>query len=593
MMREQSPEDLKWMGTYVQDYQRVRDKIQDALQKMKPAVLNYYTPRQTCFRLIQIDFNQQIDLVKSGRPLASLPVLEMPKPIPYPATPKQFYTISHEPKHPIAPIGVHPTGASNAAGGAPSNMAAKNRSYSPGPVNSSMVNGSSPSARTAQQASSTTVAAQPQNISSQTNLGGGGQFKQQMNENQSSMNEISPNQYMQQQQQSSTNAQQQQQKGPPSVQQQQQMSQPVQQSMRNDFTPWSDPLQGLTQSLFGNKPLVNMLDNFGTYPTSGASMPQGLVQQGQQSASLNKNAPSSPAVHVQQVPPPQLMSTIPPPPIVLPPNTATATGQWHPSAAAAAVAAGWTFGGPPPPSQQQQMYTAASRQLHSAPPQSMDQQQQSQNGPVGAQDDSMQSYGRSSRQQTERNSPLSSIDTSMDSQITSDKSKQIDAVVEQLRSVFPHLNSESIRDCVNEFRSMQYNRSLKGLSIEHLFYGVSNVIFARHKSQQNASGWSVPPPFSLGANPDGSSNGPASQYGAGPFEQQQQPLCTLCGCGMRGNDVYTLNCNHTFHNNVLAFSTNVQEKVGRQGQKISVCIRSSELKERKTQRHAHADKNDM
>lgn len=36
---------------------------------------------------------------------------------------------------------------------------------------------------------------------------------------------------------------------------------------------------------------------------------------------------------------------------------------------------------------------------------------------------------------------------------------------------------------MNEFRSMQYNRSLKGLSSEQVFNGVLGVIYARHNQQ--------------------------------------------------------------------------------------------------------------
>lgn len=43
--------------------------------------------------------------------------------------------------------------------------------------------------------------------------------------------------------------------------------------------------------------------------------------------------------------------------------------------------------------------------------------------------------------------------------------------------------SEMIRDFIHEFRSLQYNRSLKGLTGEQVFNGVAAIIYPRQKQQ--------------------------------------------------------------------------------------------------------------
>lgn len=513
--REQQVEDFKWLQTYVQDWQKVKDKIHDTLQKMK------------------MDFSQQVESVKCGKSLTSLPVLDLPKPIPFPPTPKQFHALIHEPKQPIAPIGIHPGTALSATNHQ------KNRSFSPnqpsgGASGGVMVNG------TAQRPISNSGG-----VVNGPVTGGGGQ-QQQTGGSDGQNTNVAPNDggYGQQQatggsNSASSNAQASSGGGSTITTSQtgmvnhqtpsllnaghalaQQMSANV---GRQDFTPWSDPLQGLTQSLFGNKPMSAVFDGFTQPPPS--------AQLGPLAAASMKQAP----------PPHMAMHQMPPPPLTATP------AQW--------TQGGWaaTFSTPPPPIFGR-MPPPLGQPLNAggAPPQPT-QPPQTVGGDVANGNASSDDYNnmRGGGQRgappgtIENNSPQPSLENTMDSPIGSDKSKQVDVIVEQLRAMFPHLGMDIIRDCMNEFRSMQYNRTLKGLTGEQVFNGVLNVIYSRHKPQ--ASGWPLPPNMAYTMAPPDA--GGMNQYGAS--QCHYDPLCTLCGHNIRNVEMCTLNCSHSFHNNCI------------------------------------------
>uniref|UniRef100_A0A914VIN2 Uncharacterized protein n=1 Tax=Plectus sambesii TaxID=2011161 RepID=A0A914VIN2_9BILA len=472
-----------------------RARHQQEVESLRKFMAEWQRTRDEIGKLIAVsksDFGAQIEAVKAGKQLSHLPVLEVSKPPPPPkaAPPTQPPPIelpAHNTyqqyqqdalKQPPTPIGARPA---NAAGSAsvPGTPLSSNGPLAPSSAGNNHFDGTMP----------------PINLPSQR------------------LRTPPPNQ-------NPNNPQQQQQQ----QQQQHAMTAPT----VNGFSPWSDPLNNLAETLLASRSAFGHLGGGGFGSVTSSS--NGWTDTWGSSAVTS--------------------STPQPPPGVIGGPAASALGNGH-STTPSAIGAAYQH-------QQQQQQ----QQQQSAPSQ-MQQQQQQQPAPgqwgVGWGYQQVTSAPQqppsppSSNAHDTKIRPLSrglasSPNTSglMDSRGSSpitaqnERHKRVEALMDQLRATFPSITQDVLREYVNEYRNQRPNRTLKGLSVEMALKGVVSLIMNKQ------AGW----------------NKQNSVHGATTLQSmtmdtfaQAAPaggdVCTACRDSLRGSKVIGLKCRHRFHANCV------------------------------------------
>lgn len=117
-----------------------------------------------------------------------------------------------------------------------------------------------------------------------------------------------------------------------------------------------------------------------------------------------------------------------------------------------------------------------------------------------------------------------------------ERHKRVETLMEQLRATFPSYSPDALRDVVNEFRSQQPGKTLKGMSVEQAVNGVVTLLLS--KTPMSMSNY----------RPDAGQGGGFQHMTLDTFGGGGPEGCAMCGEGLRGHPTTVLkSCNHRFH----------------------------------------------